>query len=404
MKTKGLLLILFCLPLLTACLHAQPVGTDSETRWSVRMAESVMERTPVLMNRWHYELGTMLVGFKHLYEATGDQRYFDFIESNIGAFVGEGGAIRTYTIEEYNLDQVNSGKLLFMLYERTGDERYRMAADTLRRQLAQHPRTEEGGFWHKLVYPHQMWLDGIYMASPFYAQYGKVFGEPGAFDDVARQITLLTRHTRDPRTGLFYHAWDESRSMFWADSLTGLSENFWARAIGWFAMAMVDVLDFMPADHDDRQEIIRIFQGLADGIAGVQDPVTGTWYQVPDMPGRARNFNEASASAMFVYALAKGVRLGYLGSEFAHVAQRGYQGILDNFIEVDENGLVNMHRIVSVGGLGGRQMRDGSFEYYMSEPIVSNDYKGVGPFIMAAVEIERAATTAKGMSRPGGRP
>lgn len=348
-----------------------------------------MERSPILKTRWHYELGTMLVGFQQLYEATGDERYYEFIKRNMDEFIEEDGSILTYTVEEYNLDQVNSGKLLFMLYERTGDARYREAARTLRRQLAEHPRTEEGGFWHKQVYPHQMWLDGIYMASPFYAQYGLEFDEPAAFDDVAHQITLITRHTRDPRTGLFYHAWDASREMFWADSLTGLSENFWGRAIGWYAMALVDVLDYMPEDHRDRQQVIRVLQGLAEGVAGVQDPVTGTWYQVLDMPSRPENYHESSASAMFVYALAKGVRNGYLDSSYAYVAQRGYEGIISEFIEAGPDGTVDMHRIVSVGGLGGRQMRDGSFEYYMSEPIVSNDYKGVGPFIMASVEIER---------------
>jgi unsaturated rhamnogalacturonyl hydrolase len=390
MRRLALLLAVAAVPSLAASVRAQPVPpADAEARWSVRMAESVMERSPELMSRWHYELGTMLVGFQQLYEATGDERYFDFIRRNIDAFVEADGSIRTYTLEEYNLDQVNSGKLLFLLHERTGDVRYREAARLLRRQLAEHPRTEEGGFWHKEVYPHQMWLDGVYMASPFYAQYGGAFDEPAAFDDVARQILLITRYTRDPRTGLLHHAWDESRSMFWADSLTGLSEHYWGRAVGWFAMALVDVLDHLPQDHRDRREVVRILQGLAEGIAGVQDPVTGTWYQILDLAGREGNYQEASASAMFVYALAKGVRQGHLNPSYAHAARRGYEGILEQFIEVNADGLVDMHRIVSVGGLGGRQMRDGSFEYYMSEPIVTNDYKGVGPFIMASVEIER---------------
>jgi unsaturated rhamnogalacturonyl hydrolase len=391
-----LILAVLAVQFLSACALAQHnPPAEAEARWSVRMAESVMERSPVLMNRWHYEVGTMLVGFQQLYEVTGDERYYEFIKSNIDEFIEEDGSIRTYTVEEYNLDQINSGKLLFLLYDRTGDPRYRIAADTLRRQLAGHPRTEEGGFWHKLVYPHQMWLDGIYMASPFYAQYGAEFDDPAAFDDVARQITLITRHTRDLRTGLLHHAWDESRSMFWADSLTGLSENYWGRAIGWYAMALVDVLDHLPEDHRDRHEIIRVLQGVARGVADVQDPVTGTWYQILDMPNRPPNYHEASASAMFVYALAKGVRKGYLDQAYYHVARRGYEGVLNHFIEVDQNGMVNMHRIVSVGGLGGRQMRDGSFEYYMSEAIVTNDYKGVGPFIMASVEIERAVTAGR---------
>jgi unsaturated rhamnogalacturonyl hydrolase len=363
--------------------------------WAIRMAESVMERSPQLKTRWHYELGTMLTAFQQLYEATGDERYYTFIEQNINQFVEPDGSIRTYTIEEYNLDQVNSGKQLFLLYERTGDERYRIAAQTLRRQLAQHPRTSEDGFWHKLVYPYQMWLDGVYMAGPFYAQYGRVFDEPAAFDDVAHQIALIARHTRDPRTGLFYHAWDETREMSWSDPVTGLSQNFWGRAIGWYAMAIVDVLDFMPEDHRDRAQVIRILQALAEGVAGVQDPVTGTWYQVLDKPNRQENYHEASASAMFVYALAKGARKGYLEPAYMDIARRGFDGIVDQFIQVNEDGLLDMHGIVSVGGLGGRQQRDGSFEYYMSEPLQLNDYKGVGPFIMAGIEIERAARAGR---------
>jgi len=386
----SLLLAAAVVPVLAACAHAQPAAPGAaDARWSVRMAESVMERSPELMNRWHYELGTMLVGFQQLYEATGDERYFEFIRRNVDAFVEADGTIRTYSLEEFNLDQVNTGKLLFLLHERTGEARYREAARLLRRQLAEHPRTEEGGFWHKEIYPHQMWLDGVYMASPFYAQYGATFNDPAAFEDVALQILLITRYTRDPRTRLLHHAWDESRSMFWADSLTGLSEHYWGRAVGWFAMALVDVLDHLPQDHRDHPEVVRVLQGLAEGIGGVQDPVTGTWYQILDLASREGNYHEASASAMFVYALAKGVRQGHLDPAYAHVAQRGYEGILERFIEVNADGLVDMHRIVSVGGLGGRQMRDGSFEYYMSEPIVTNDYKGVGPFIMASVEIER---------------
>jgi unsaturated rhamnogalacturonyl hydrolase len=381
----------------TCLVEAQSV--PSEGPWSVRMAETIMERHPQLMQRWHYELGTVLVGYQQLYELTGERRYFDYIKSNIDAFVRPDGSIDTYTVEEFNLDQINSGKLLFLLHRETGDTRYEQAAHLLRRQISEHPRTSEGGFWHKKVYPYQMWLDGIYMASPFYAQYARAHGDVEAFDDIAFQITLITRYTRDPRTGLLYHAWDETREMAWSDSLTGLSENFWARAIGWYGMALVDVLDHLPPDHKDRDEVIRILNDLAQAIVGVQDPVTGTWYQVLDMPAREGNYHEASASAMFVYALAKGVRMGYLDAKYLKSARRGYQGVLDNFITVDDEGFVDMHRIVSVGGLGGRQQRDGSFEYYMSEDVVSNDWKGLGPFIMASVEIERAATAQERAGR-----
>lgn len=381
------------LTLIIVVIASQPASSQTiamDAPWSVRMAESIMERHPLLKQRWHYELGTVLMGYQQLLDHTGDERYYDYIKRNIDEFVEPDGSIRTYTVEEFNLDQVNTGKLLFRLMDRTDDPRYEAAARLLRRQLAEHPRTSEGGFWHKQVYPYQMWLDGIYMASPFYAEYGARFDEPEAFDDIAFQIGLITRYTRDPRTGLLYHAWDETREMGWADPRTGLSENFWARAMGWYGMALVDILDHMPHEHPDREEVIRILRDFARATVGVQDPVTGTWYQVLDLPGRKENYHEASASAMFVYTLAKGIRMGYLDPQYLESARRGYQGMLDEFITVDEDGFVDMHRIVSVGGLGGRQQRDGSFEYYMSEDIVTNDWKGLGPFIMASIEIERA--------------
>ncbi len=357
------------------------------------MAESVMQRNPTLMERWHYEVGLMMKAFERLYQHTGDERYYEYVKHNLDQFVQPDGSIRTYDLTDYNLDQIASGKALFMLYERTGDERYRGAADTLRRQLEEHPRTSEGGFWHKKIYPYQLWLDGVYMAGPFLARYGVEFDDPEAIDEIVHEILLVTRYMRDPATGLYYHGWDESREQLWADSLTGLSESFWGRAMGWYGMALVDVLDYLPADHEDRPEIIRILQRFAEAVVNVQDPVTGLWYQVLDVPQRPENYLEASASNMFIYTLAKGVRMGYLDAGYLDRARRGYRGVVDHFIEVDAEGLVNLDRTVSVGGLGGDDQRDGSFDYYMSEPIRLNDNKGVGPFIMAGLELEIAGTT-----------
>ncbi len=258
----------------------------------------------------------------------------------------------------------------------------------MRQQLAGQPRTSEGGFWHKKIYPHQMWLDGIYMASPFYAAFGQTFGEPAAFDDVARQIILMEKHTRDPQTGLLYHGWDESKQQRWANPQTGCSPNFWGRAMGWYAMAIVDVLDYFPAEHPRRADILAILARLSRAIVEVQDAATGLWYQVLDQGQRAGNYREASASCMFVYALAKAVRQGYLGQTYLDVARHGYQGILDHLIRLDEQGLVNLEKTCGVGGLGGTPYRDGSFAYYIGEKIVTNDYKGVGPFILASMEME----------------
>jgi unsaturated rhamnogalacturonyl hydrolase len=233
-----------------------------------------------------------------------------------------------------------------------------------------------------------MWLDGVYMASPFLAQFAVTFNEPALLDDVANQIILMERYARDEKTGLLYHGWEESREQRWADPVTGRSPNVWGRGMGWYAMALVDVLDFLPADHPKRADIVAILQRLAEAVTKVQDKKTGVWYQVLDQAGRADNYPEASASCMFVYALAKGTRCGYLARRYRDVADRGYTGILNEFIEVDANSLVNLNRICAVAGLGGKPYRDGSYDYYVHTEIVSNDPKGIGPFILASLEME----------------
>lgn len=354
--------------------------------WSVRMADSVIRRN--VPYRWHYEYGLMHRAIEQVWLQTGDAQYYDYIKRDMDSFVSADGSIKTYAVEEYNLDQINPGRTLFMLYGATGDEKYQSAMRLLRQQLAGQPRTSEGGFWHKKIYPYQMWLDGIYMASPFYAEFGKTFAEPAAFDDVARQIILIEKHTRDPQTGLLYHAWDESKQQRWADPQTGCSPHFWGRAMGWYAMAIVDVLDYLPSEHPQREGILAILERLIGAIIDVQDESTGLWYQVLDQGQRAGNYLEASASCMFVYAMAKAVRQGYLGQTYLDVARHGYRGILDNLIRLDDQGLVNLEKTCSVGGLGGTPYRDGSYEYYISERIVTNDYKGVGPFILASIEME----------------
>jgi unsaturated rhamnogalacturonyl hydrolase len=239
-----------------------------------------------------------------------------------------------------------------------------------------------------------MWLDGLYMGEPFYAQYARDFGEPAAFDDVARQFLLVARHTRDPRTNLMYHAWDAAHAQKWADTATGLSPNFWARAMGWYMVAVVETLDYLPATHPDRAAIVQTLRDAADGVARVQDPLTGLWWDVLDQPNRAGNYLEASASSMFAYALAKGARLGYLDARFRRVAERGFDGIVRNLVRENANGTVSLVNVCQVSGLGGNlradgSYRDGSYAYYVSEPVVTDDYKGVGPLILAALELDR---------------
>lgn len=356
--------------------------------WAIRMADSIMHQYPIRGKKWTYEWGVTLKGIEQLWLHTGDQRYFDYIKRNIDEFVQPDGSIRTYRIEDYNIDMINTGKLLFGLFRATGDDRYSRAAHLLREQLRIHPRTGDGGFWHKQIYPHQMWLDGIYMGSPFLAEFAKTFDEPDIFDDVAHQITLIEQHTRDPKTGLLYHGWDEARRQRWADPETGRSPHFWGRAVGWYMMALPDTLDHFPENHPQRTRIIAIFQDTVAALANVQDSDTGLWYQVLDQGERDGNYLEASASNMITYAIAKAVRLGYIAPDYRHIAERAFGGIVQDLVSVNEQGLVELNQICSVAGLGGEPYRDGSFDYYISEPVATNDDKGVGPFILASVELE----------------
>jgi unsaturated rhamnogalacturonyl hydrolase len=347
--------------------------------------------------KWTYDQGVLLKGIEGVWLTTGDGRYFNYMQQGMDRFVSEDGTIRTYKLEDYNIDNVLNGRILLLLYKVTGKEKYRKAAALLREQLKNHPRTSEGGFWHKKIYPSQMWLDGLYMGEPFYAEYAATFNEPTAFDDIAKQFVLMELHARDAKTGLLYHGWDESRKQRWADAQTGCSPNFWGRAMGWYAMALVDTLDYFPRNHPQRDALVAILNRLAAAVSKYQEPKSGLWYQVLDKGGAEGNYFESSASSMFVYALAKGVRQGYLPASYLKVAQRGYDGIKAHFIEARAEGQVNLKGTVSVAGLGGTPYRDGSYQYYISEKVVTNDPKGVGAFLMAANEMEIAASRARGL-------
>ncbi|MFC0214641.1 glycoside hydrolase family 105 protein [Paenibacillus chartarius] len=362
------------------------------------MADSFMSRYPIVSDmpyqkrrNWNYETGCVLTVCERLWRLTGDQRYFDYIRSNVDIFVREDGTIDTYNLNEYNVDQINQGKALFVLHEQTGEKKYREAIELLMNQMRSHPRTSEGGLWHKKIYPYQMWLDGVYMTSPFLAAYAVAHNEPEWFDDVANEILLMEKRSRDPKTGLLYHGWDESREQLWADKVTGLSSQFWSRAVGWFMMAVVDVLDLLPITHPKRGEIVGIFYRLAEAIVKVQDQESGMWYQVLDQGDRAGNYLEASGSSMFVYALAKGARHGYLGSGELEAARRGFEGLLNRCVSTAPDGGLQLEHICSVAGLGNKPYRYGTYEYYVGEPTRTDDPKGVAPFIMAAMEIEATA-------------
>jgi unsaturated rhamnogalacturonyl hydrolase len=292
-------------------------------------------------------------------------------------------------MQDYNLDHINPGKILFTLYEQTKDEKYKNAIQLLREQAKSQPRTAAGGFWHKNIYPNQMWLDGIYMASPFLAEYALRFNEPALFDDIALQITTVAAKTRDSKTGLYYHGWDESKQEKWSNPKTGQSPNFWSRSMGWYTMAIVDVLDFFPENHPKRQEIIDIFQKLISSLEKVQDPKTGLWYQVTDKIGKKGNYLESTGSIMFIYSMIKGARKGYLSKDYEIKAGELYASFVRNFVKEEPDGTLSITNCCSVAGLGGKNYRDGSYKYYISEPVRDNDPKATGPFIMTSLLLDR---------------
>ena len=337
--------------------------------------------------KWEYTHGLVMMAMHRVWKETGDQQYDDYIRNFIDFMIDDQGQILTYKKSDYNIDRVNGGKFLIDVYNENKEPKLRLAIEELRDQMREHPRNSEGGFWHKKVYPHQMWLDGLYMGSPFLAQYAATFEEPALFDDVVNQILVMDKYAYSTETGLYHHAYDESKSERWADPETGLSSNYWGRSIGWFGMALVDVLDYLPQDHPKRGEVLAIVQKLAQGIVKYQHD-SGTWYQVIDQGDRAGNYLEASATSMFAYFLLKGAQKGYLNEEFCNAGIKAYKGILKEFIREDEDGGVSLTQICGVAGLGGNPYRDGSYEYYINEVIRDNDPKGVGPFILAALIYE----------------
>ncbi len=375
-------------------LNAQKVS--DKLPWSVRMTESEMVRCPESWQldfqpklKWDYCHGLELQAMIDVYDAYGDKRIFDYAVAYADTMINEAGEIQTYKLHEYNIDRINPGKYLIQVYEITKDEKYRKAIDLLRSQLDTHPRNEDGGFWHKKIYPNQMWLDGLYMAAPFYAEYALRNMRVNDYADVINQFVTVANHTYDPANGLYRHAADVSRKERWADSETGQSQHSWGRAMGWYAMALVDALEFIPASEPGREQMLSILDNVAFQIRRLQDPATGVWYQVLDKSGEPGNYLESSASAMFVYTLLKGIRLGYIDRSYMDTALKGYNGIIKEFITVDEDGVVSLNQACAVAGLGGKNYRMGDYDYYINETIRSNDPKAVGPFIMGSLEYER---------------
>ncbi|MDH7460176.1 glycoside hydrolase family 88 protein [Chitinophagaceae bacterium 26-R-25] len=375
----------------------------TQLSWSQRAGNTIMQAWPDSLvkesaheARWTYDLGVMYEGLRGLWYNTGNGDYFKFIEKRMDFFVNNDGSIKTYKQDEYNIDNILLGRSVLTAFRVTDKEKYYKAVVNLREQLKSQPRTNDGGFWHKKRYPYQMWLDGLYMGEPFYVEYAAQFNDTAAFNDIAKQFILMEEHSRDSKTGLMYHGWDESKEQKWADKTTGRSPNFWARAMGWYGAALVDVLETFPINHPKRKALVDILTRYAAAIQKVQDAKTGLWWDVLDKPNVKPNYFEASASCQFVYTYAKAVRLGLLPQSYLSVAQKGYKGILAEFVKSDGKDGMTLDGTVSVSGLGGNPYRDGSFEYYMSEKVVRNDQKGLGAFLQMSNEMDIAA-----MPKPG---
>ena len=398
MKKYFVLVIILCTNILSYSQEHNKLLVDKNLPMFVRLADSFLLRHPGAVTydsiftetKWNYEQGLLLEALYQVYLYTGNEKYFQFIKDNLDQYIEENGKIKTYKFENFNIDLVNPGRALLHTYSKTGIEKFKIAADTLRKQLTYHLRTKSGGFWHKFIYPNQMWLDGLYMGQPFYALYSKMNNQPQFYDDIVNQFVLIERKTRDKKTGLLYHAWDESKEQKWADPKTGRSPNFWGRAMGWYAMALVDVLDILPENYSKRVELKKILQRFAEAIVKYRDKKTNIWYQVVDQPDREGNYLEASATSMFTYALAKGANKGYLNKKYLNIAKNVFEGLLKNLTKIENTGYINLYNICRSAGLGGTPYRDGSFEYYISEPRKMNDPKGYGPFILAALELDKA--------------
>ncbi len=387
-----ILLLLSCI--LAAC-NSSTNNRQKEAgqEWATRMADAVMHASDSLIYyqrdnpKYEYDFAFLASAIDRL--GKHDEKYSQYARAYIDYFVREDGSIKGYKYSNFNIDRVRPGLNILRLYQQTGEEKYRIAADTLVAQMEEHPRTKSNGYWHKKIYPWQMWLDGIYMAHPFLTAYAMEFNQEKWYDEVAFQIKHIYEKTRDPETGLLYHGWDESRQQEWCDPETGLSKHFWSRGMGWYMMALVDVLENFPEDHPERNDLLNILNETSEALLKVRDAKTGLWYQVLDMGEKEGNYIEGSGSSMFTYAFAKGANKEYLPEKYLEIAEASFDSILEVLIVKDEDGFPVLTNVCGAAGLGGDPYRMGDYEYYINEKRVNNDRKGVAPFILAAIELER---------------
>jgi len=357
-------------------------SSPEKTAWNIERARQDKPAS------WNYIDGCMLTALLEMSRILGDSRYADFVEMFVDSFIGGDGAIRTFESDKQTLDDINEGRVLFPLYEMTGKEKYRLAAENLRKALDNQPRTHQGSWWHKAIYPNQVWLDGIYMAQVFSALYEKHFGQ-GDYSDIVSQLRIVRAHMFDEGKHLYYHGYDASRSAFWADKETGLSQSFWLRAMGWYAIALADLAEILPQG-TEHSEVAALLSEMLEGVAAYADEATGMYWQVVDQAGRDGNYLETSGSSMIAYAMLKAARLGILPKEYAAKGQKTFDGIVKTYLTFHDEG-INLGGICLVAGLGpeNNRRRDGSYGYYISEPIVTNDAKGVAPLVLAYTEIRR---------------
>ena len=384
--------ILFVFALvMTAC------SSHNALQLAQEIGKSEMRHNPELWTcdgaekpKWEYTPTLMARAFVELYKETGDTVYLNHAQRFADQFIGEDGAILTYKQSLYNMDRIQGGNFLILLHAINPQPQYLTAIETLRDQLRNQPRTAEGGFWHKQVYEHQMWLDGLFTGTTFYARYAAWKPEPEAWSDIAQQFLIVDNHTRKAN-GLNHHGWDESRQMAWSDPETGCSAETWGRAEGWYVMALVDVLELMPEDQPERPELVAILNRVMEALMAVRDKETHLWFQVPDKGDQEGNYLESTCSAMYCYAMAKGVRIGVLDKAYKKEAQQVLEGLKAHKIVTNEDGTLSLIDCCAVAGLGGNPFRDGTYEYYIHERIRKDDPKGVAPLILACLELHRIA-------------
>lgn len=357
-------------------------STPDKPLWNI---ESIRDGKPA---HWNYIDGCMITALLCAAEITGEKKYSDFAENFIDWYVHDDGTIVGYNVENYNLDDINEGRVLFDLYKMTGKEKYKKAIELIKTQIDKQPRTNTGNFWHKLIYPNQIWLDGLYMAQVFYTRYQKENGKD--YSDIVNQFKNVRGLMFNEEKKLYYHGCDTSKQMFWADKGTGHSKSYWLRSIGWFCISLIDNIEYID-NEADRAELVKIFVEAIEGIAQYADPETGMFYQVVDCGGKEGNYLETSGSSMVAYAMMKGARLGVLDKKFADLGKKTFDGICSKYLSISDSGELNLGGICLVAGLGpdSKPHRNGTYEYYISEPVVENDAKGVAPFILAYTEIKR---------------